>query len=82
MRNFAPPNKIRVAVTADHSSPCRLKNHSADPVPTMLYEAEETTLKEQRFSEKDCRKGVLGRIMGIDFIKTIKFSRWLFLKEP
>ncbi len=75
LRNFAPPNKIRVAVTADHSCPCKFKNHSADPVPTMLYEAEETTLKEQRFSEKDCRKGTLGRIMGIDFIKTIKFGK-------
>ena len=75
LRSFAPPNKIKVCVTADHSTPCRLKNHSADPVPVMFYEAEETPLKEHRFSEKDCRKGTMGRIIGIDFIKTIGFSR-------
>jgi 2,3-bisphosphoglycerate-independent phosphoglycerate mutase len=75
LRSFASPNKIKIAVTADHSTPCKLKNHSSDPVPVMFYEAEETPLKEQRFSEKDCRKGNLGRIMGIDFIKTIGFDK-------
>ena len=75
LRSFAPPNKIKVVVTADHSSPCRLKNHSADPVPTMLYEAEEVPLKEQRFSERDCRKGNLGRILGEDLMKIVGFDR-------
>lgn len=75
LRSFAPPNKIKVVITADHSTPCRLKNHSADPVPVMLYEAEETTIKEQRFSERDCRRGTMGRIIGVDFIKTIGFGR-------
>ncbi|MEK6840384.1 MAG: alkaline phosphatase family protein [Nanoarchaeota archaeon] len=34
---FAPPNKIKVLVTGDHSTPCRLKSHSADPVPVLFY---------------------------------------------
>ncbi|HKZ33687.1 MAG TPA: alkaline phosphatase family protein [Candidatus Nanoarchaeia archaeon] len=34
---FAPPNKIKVVVTGDHSTPCRLKAHSADPVPILFY---------------------------------------------
>jgi 2,3-bisphosphoglycerate-independent phosphoglycerate mutase len=37
LRKFAPPNKIKVAITADHSTPCKLKAHSADPVPVLLY---------------------------------------------
>ena len=37
LREFAPPNKIKVIITADHSTPCRLKSHSADPVPVMFY---------------------------------------------
>ncbi len=37
LREFAPPNKIKVIVTADHSTPCKLKNHSADPVPVLFY---------------------------------------------
>lgn len=35
--SFAPPNKIKVVVTGDHSTPCRLKAHSADPVPVLFY---------------------------------------------
>ncbi len=37
LRKFAPPNNIKVVVTADHSTPCNLKAHSADPVPLMFY---------------------------------------------
>ncbi|MEK6741610.1 MAG: alkaline phosphatase family protein [Nanoarchaeota archaeon] len=37
LREFAPPNRIKVIVTADHSTPCKLKNHSADPVPVLFY---------------------------------------------
>jgi len=34
---FAPPNKIKIIITGDHSTPCRLKAHSADPVPVLFY---------------------------------------------
>ena len=37
LAGFAPPNKIKVVVTGDHSTPCKLKAHSADPVPVLLY---------------------------------------------
>ncbi|MEX0920504.1 MAG: alkaline phosphatase family protein [Candidatus Pacearchaeota archaeon] len=37
LRNFAPPNGIKVVVTGDHSTPCKLKAHSADPVPVLFY---------------------------------------------
>ncbi len=39
LRKFAPPNQIKVVVTADHSTPCKLKSHSADPVPVLFYNA-------------------------------------------
>jgi len=37
LREFAPPNKIKVVVTSNHSTPCKLKNHSEDPVPVLFY---------------------------------------------
>lgn len=37
LKDFAPPNKIKVVVTADHSTPSKLKAHSADPVPVLFY---------------------------------------------
>ena len=47
LRKFAPPNKIKVVVTADHSTPCKLKTHSSDPVPVLFYN--DTSPKVARF---------------------------------
>lgn len=70
LRGFAPKNKIKVLVTGDHSTPCKLKAHSADPVPVLFYPADENHVpKEKHFSEKEARKGTLGRIMGNDILK-------------
>ena len=42
--------KIRLVITADHSTPCREKGHSAGPVPVLIYPYEK--IKEgQRFTE-------------------------------
>ena len=38
LASFAPPNKIKIVVTGDHSTPCKLKAHSADPVPVLFYD--------------------------------------------
>lgn len=37
LRKFAPANNVKVVVTGDHSTPCKLKMHSADPVPVLFY---------------------------------------------
>ncbi len=73
LRKFAPPNKIKVVITADHSTPCKLKAHSADPVPVLMYNG--SIPKEKHFSEKEARKGVLGRIMGEDLLKKVGFLK-------
>jgi len=73
LRKFAPPNKIKVVVTADHSTPCKLKNHSADPVPVLLYN--DSIPKEKKFCEKEARRGTLGRIIGKDLLKKVGFVR-------
>jgi 2,3-bisphosphoglycerate-independent phosphoglycerate mutase len=73
LRKFAPPRKIRIAVTADHSTPCKLKTHSADPVPVLLYN--DSLLKEKHFSEKEARVGSLGKILGKELLKKIKFVK-------
>jgi 2,3-bisphosphoglycerate-independent phosphoglycerate mutase len=39
LRKFAPLNNIKIVVTGDHSTPCKLKRHSADPVPVLFYNA-------------------------------------------
>ncbi|PIO07550.1 phosphoglycerate mutase [Candidatus Pacearchaeota archaeon CG10_big_fil_rev_8_21_14_0_10_34_12] len=72
LRKFAPSKKIKIAVTGDHSTPCKLKDHSADPVPLLLYN--DSIPKEKKFSENEARKGKLGRVMGKNFLEKIKFT--------
>jgi len=73
LRRFAPPNKIKIVVTADHSVPCKLKAHSADPVPVLFYN--NSIPKEKKFSEKEARKGIMGSIMGNELLKKVRFIR-------
>ncbi|MFA4952909.1 MAG: hypothetical protein WC584_01685, partial [Candidatus Pacearchaeota archaeon] len=64
-----------VVVTADHSTPCRLKNHSADPVPVLFYNPKNSIPKEKRFSEKEARTGNLGRMNGNELLKKVGFVK-------
>ena len=73
LRRFAPPNKIKIVVTADHSTPCKLKSHSADPVPVLFYN--NSIPKEKKFSEKEARKGIMGSVMGNELLKKVRFTR-------
>ncbi|MDE1848449.1 MAG: phosphoglycerate mutase [Nanoarchaeota archaeon] len=89
LREFAPPNKINVVVTADHSTPCRLKKHSADPVPVLLYnqslpriekkysysieKGKEEKIAGQKFCEGEARKGSLGRMIASEMLKKVGF---------
>jgi len=73
LRKFAPPNKIKVVITADHSTPCSLKSHSADPVPVLFYN--NSIPKEKKFSEVEARKGTLGRIIGHELLERVGFLK-------
>ena len=74
IRKVAPPNEIKVVVTGDHSTPCKLKDHSSDPVPVLFYNNKEVP-EEKHFNEKECRKGRVGRILGKDLLKRVGFSK-------
>ncbi len=71
LRKFAPQRKINIVVTGDHSTPCKLKSHSADPVPVLFYN--DSVPKEKKFNEKEARKGILRKIFGHDLIKKVEF---------
>jgi 2,3-bisphosphoglycerate-independent phosphoglycerate mutase len=73
LRKIAPPNKIKVVVTGDHSTPCKLKNHSADPVPVLFYNF--GIPQEKKFNESEARKGKLGKILGKDLFKKVGFVK-------
>ncbi len=73
LKKFAPPNKIKVVVTADHSTPCKLKAHSADPVPVLFYN--HSPPKEKKFCEKEARKGTLGSMIGSELLGKTGFVK-------
>ena len=58
-----------IAVTADHSTPCSQKDHSADPVPLLIYRQGIGGDGIEKFGESECRKGSLGTINGNEFMK-------------
>jgi 2,3-bisphosphoglycerate-independent phosphoglycerate mutase len=49
-----------ICVTADHSTPCKLKAHSDDPVPLLISGNNIEGDNVSKFSEKKCKKGSLG----------------------
>ena len=48
LKEFIKNNKL--IITADHTTACRLKSHTADPVPVLTYPSQNKH-KEQRFTE-------------------------------
>jgi len=67
-----------ICVTADHSTPCTIRDHSADPVPVLIYGGgpafvplSGTTARQGKFGEKFCQKGSLGIIEGKDLLKIL-----------
>jgi 2,3-bisphosphoglycerate-independent phosphoglycerate mutase len=61
----------KLVVTADHSTPCRKKAHSADPVPVLFYPSEKKS--EKRFIEKDALTGK--KLNGRNLLKNTLFSK-------
>lgn len=53
-------SNVIICVTADHSTPCKLKAHSDDPVPLLICGDEIEGDNVSKFSEKECKKGSLG----------------------
>jgi len=54
-----------VVITADHSTPCSIKTHSADPVPIMICGEEVRRDGVKGFDEISAARGGLGRIRGL-----------------
>ena len=59
-------NNVIIAITGDHSTPCALRAHSADPVVVMIYGAESDSTSS--FGEKEASRGKLGYFLGNELI--------------
>lgn len=58
-----------IAITADHSTPCKIKAHSGDPVPLLLCGGKiEKGDGMNSFGESESKKGSLGELMGYELM--------------
>lgn len=74
LRKFVEGKNIKVVVTCDHSTPCKLKRHSHHPVPVMIFDGKnkDNTIV---FSEREAKKGKLGKMYGKNFMVKTGLNR-------
>ncbi|MHA1400250.1 MAG: 2,3-bisphosphoglycerate-independent phosphoglycerate mutase [Candidatus Heimdallarchaeaceae archaeon] len=64
---FLPENysgDLVVMISGDHSTPCSFKDHSADPVPFLVYSPDCVRDDVNKFGERHVYNGGLNRIQG------------------
>lgn len=59
---------VVLAVTADHSTSCVRRAHTADPVPLVVYAAGISSDGVFAFTEADAAEGALGRLNGMQIL--------------
>jgi 2,3-bisphosphoglycerate-independent phosphoglycerate mutase len=61
-------NRVLIAVTADHSTSCVRKAHTADPVPLLVAGPGVITDATASFGERQAATGRLGTLRGVDIL--------------
>lgn len=60
-----------LVITADHSTACEMKAHTADPVPIMFCSPHVRIDQVMEFNERACSVGGLGRMIGSDIMPEV-----------
>ena len=71
LKQEMPPNLI-VAITADHSTPVDVMDHSADPVPLCVFGDGVRTDDVTEYDERSLAKGGLCRIVGKNLLPMLQ----------
>jgi 2,3-bisphosphoglycerate-independent phosphoglycerate mutase len=64
------PNTI-LCITGDHSTPCKMKDHSSDPSPVLMAGNGVRPDQVEVFSERSTMLGGLGHIIGQELLPTL-----------
>jgi len=67
----ALPSDLIVAMTADHSTPVAVKDHSGDPVPVTIFGEGIRVDDVLNFDERSVAHGALGRMRGQDLMNLL-----------
>ncbi len=61
--------EVKMMLLPDHPTPVKLRTHTSDPVPVLIYGWKRDDVK--RFDEFSCRKGLLGFVDGLKLMKIL-----------
>ncbi len=64
-------DRVVIAVLPDHPTPCRLKTHTRDAVPFIIYKPGEQPDRVQVYDEFAPREGSFGTLSGNEFMKAL-----------
>jgi 2,3-bisphosphoglycerate-independent phosphoglycerate mutase len=70
LRNRLKKDGATIIISADHSTPCVKKAHSADPVPVLFSGKIVEKDESARFTEKYASTGSLGHLVGSTVLRT------------
>ncbi len=62
---------VYVALAADHSTPCEIGEHTADPVPVTIYGPDVLADNVSGYAERSCQRGGLCRLTANQFLLTL-----------
>ncbi|MBI3910968.1 MAG: 2,3-bisphosphoglycerate-independent phosphoglycerate mutase [Armatimonadetes bacterium] len=62
-------DRLILAVTGDHTTACTYGDHTGEPCPILFWGPTVRTDSVQRFGERPCAAGAVGRIRGTDVLR-------------
>lgn len=62
---------VSIALLPDHPTPCRLKTHTNNPIPFIIYNPKKEGDKVELFDEFSAKKGCFGLLSGDEFMKAL-----------
>ncbi|MBE6023710.1 MAG: 2,3-bisphosphoglycerate-independent phosphoglycerate mutase [Cellulosilyticum sp.] len=68
------------AMTADHSTPCCRRDHSADPVPSFMAGPDVRKDAVEAYGERACAEGIIDQYTGAQLMATIMDYLWFSKK--
>lgn len=68
------------AMTADHSTPCYRRDHSADPVPSFMAGPDVRTDSVKEYGERACAYGIINQYTGAQLMATMMDYLWFSKK--
>jgi 2,3-bisphosphoglycerate-independent phosphoglycerate mutase len=71
MEKSSSLGEVNIALTGDHSSPCEIGEHSADPVPVVISGKGVLRDSVTSYGEHACAPGGMGRITGNQFLLSV-----------